>query len=333
MKGDKEVEMRVLLAIDGSMSSDRARDLVAHIDWPEGTRIRVVAALERSAELAGVPWLTAPPPDESEVEGSLVRRYQTALEAAERALEQVGREVEPILLRGRAATAIVEEAGTFDADLIVIGNRGHGQFETMLLGSVSAEVVDHAPCPVLVARSKDLRSVLYADDGSEGAQEAGDLLAAWPFFRGLRTTVISVSEVAVPWSAGMAPGLYDQVIESYVESVQEARRERAALVSATADRLSDAGLATSVDVRDGDPAPAIVKAAIEHGVDLVVMGTRGYTGLSRILLGSVARNVLLNAPCSVLIVRRHTFAEHHGADSTRSGAHAGATDAGVGISA
>ncbi len=323
--------MRVLLAIDGSMSSDRARDLVARVGWPEGTKIRVVAALERSAALAGVPWLTALPPDESEIEGSLIRRYQTALEAAERALEQTGRDVEPVLLRGRAATAIVEEARAFGADLIVIGNRGQGQFETMLLGSVSAEVVDHAPCPVLVARSRDLRSVLYADDGSEGAREAGDLLAAWSIFRGLRTTVISVSEVAVPWSAGMAPGLYDQVMESYVESVQEARRECAALVSSTADRLSDAGLVTSVDVRDGDPAPAIVKAAIEHSVDLVVMGTRGLTGLSRILLGSVARNVLVHAQCSVLIVRQHTFEGQHRTDDAAPGSTAGPkTAAGVG---
>jgi len=134
--------------------------------------------------------------------------------------------------------------------------------------------------------------------------------ADWPIFRGLRTTVISVSDVAVPWSAGMAPGLYDQVMESYVESVQEARREVAALVSTSADRLSDAGLLTSVDVRDGDPAATLVKAAAEHGSDLIVMGTRGLTGLSRILLGSVARNVLVHAPCSVLIVREHTFEPH-----------------------
>lgn len=303
--------MRVLLAIDGSVSSDRARDLVAGIAWPEGTMIRVVAALERATELAGVPWMAAPPPDESEIESSLIRRYQTAIEAAERLLDAPGRGVESVLLRGRAASAIVDEARAYRADLIVVGNRGHGQFETMLLGSVSAEVVDHAPCPVLVARSPRLRTILYADDGSEGAREAGELLADWPIFRGLRTTVISVSDVAVPWSAGMAPGLYDQVMESYVESVQEARREVAALVSTSADRLSDAGLLTSVDVRDGDPAATLVKAATEHGSDLIVMGTRGLTGLSRILLGSVARNVLVHAPCSVLIVREHTFEPHH----------------------
>lgn len=314
--------MRVLLAIDGSVSSDRARDLVAGIEWPEGTIIRVVAALERAPELTGVPWMAPVAPDESEVEGSLIRRYQTALEAAERALEATGRGVQTILLRGRAASAIVEEARDFDADLIVVGNRGHGQFETMLLGSVSAEIVDQAPCPVLVARSTRIRSALLADDGSEGAEEAGELLASWPIFAGLRVTVTSVSEVAVPWSAGMAPGLYDQVMESYSENVQEARREVAAIVSATADRLANAGLVTAVEVRDGDPATCLVKAATELGVDLVVCGTRGLTGLSRLLIGSVARNVLLHAPCSVLIVRRHSF---QGRESTKAEASTGAT--------
>jgi len=269
--------------------------------------------------------MAAPPPDEGEIESSLVRRYETALEAAERIIEGPRRTVDAMLLRGRAASAVVDEARDFGADLIVVGNRGHGQFETMLLGSVSAEVVDHAPCPVLVARVPRLRSALYADDGSEGAKEAGDLLAEWPIFAGLRVTVISVSEVAVPWSSGMAPGLYDQVMESYTESVQEARREHAALVSASADRLSDAGLITSVDVRDGDPAPCLVKAAAEHGSDVIVMGTRGLTGLSRILLGSVARNVLIHAPCSVLIVREHTYEKHRPAEAV--GAAGGATPA------
>jgi nucleotide-binding universal stress UspA family protein len=306
--------MRVLLAIDGSVSSDRARDLVAGIGWPEGTLIRVVAALDHIEQLLGVPWLMPLEPDRGEVEASLVVQYRSALEAASRELEAPGRGVETILLRGRPATAIVDDARTFGADLLILGSRGHGQLETMLLGSVSAEVVDHAPCPVLIARGTHLRSILLADDGSAGAAEAAELLARWPIFTGHRVTILGASEVAIPWSAGTAPGLYDQVLASYTESVQEARREVAAIVSATADRLSNAGLTTGIEVRDGDPAAVIVKTAAELGADLVVCGTRGLTGLSRLLLGSVARNVLVHAPCSVLVVRPTSAAE--GAAST-----------------
>jgi nucleotide-binding universal stress UspA family protein len=244
--------------------------------------------------------------DEGEIEASLLRRYQDALEAASRSLAAPGRGVETMVVRGRPASMLLEEARSFGADLLVLGSRGHGQLETMLLGSVSSEVVDHAPCPVLVARGSTIGHLLLADDGSPGSAAAAELLAAWPVFAGLRVTVASASEVAIPWSVGMAPGLYDQVLESYTESVQEARREIAALVSATADRLADAGLVTEVDVRDGDPAACIVKAASERGADLVVCGTRGHTGLTRLLLGSVARKVLVHAPCSVLIVRAGT---------------------------
>lgn len=296
--------MRVLLAIDGSTSSDRARDLVAGIDWPQGTEIRVVAVLEPGADLLGVPWMGVPITDQSGVEESLVRQAQTALEAAERAIERPGRDVSTVVLRGRPASAIVEEAKGFKADLVVLGNRGHGPFETMLLGSVSAEVVDQAPCPVLVARTAALKTIVYADDGSEGAELAGQLLADWPIFRGLTAVVTGVSDVAIPWSAGLAPGLYEAVLESYDETVREARSEVAALVDTSADRLADAGLVTDVEVREGDPAAAIVAVARERTADLVVMGTRGHTGISRLLLGSVARNVILHAPCSVLVVRK-----------------------------
>jgi nucleotide-binding universal stress UspA family protein len=56
-------------------------------------------------------------------------------------------------------------------------------------------------------------------------------------------------------------------------------------------------------VSEGDAAHQIVVRATNVGSDLIVMGSRGMTGLRRILIGSVARNVLLHAPTSVLIVR------------------------------
>ncbi len=55
---------------------------------------------------------------------------------------------------------------------------------------------------------------------------------------------------------------------------------------------------------EGDPAAEIVRFATERLTGTIVMGTRGHTGLARLLLGSVARNVLVHAPCSVLIARR-----------------------------
>jgi nucleotide-binding universal stress UspA family protein len=55
------------------------------------------------------------------------------------------RDVETVILHGRPATMIVEEARDFAADVVMVGSRGHGAIATLILGSVSAGVVDHAP--------------------------------------------------------------------------------------------------------------------------------------------------------------------------------------------
>jgi len=53
----------------------------------------------------------------------------------------------------------------------------------------------------------------------------------------------------------------------------------------------------------GDPAAAIVEAADQENVDLIVLGTHGRTGLTRLLMGSVAENVVRKAKCPVLTVK------------------------------
>lgn len=62
------------------------------------------------------------------------------------------------------------------------------------------------------------------------------------------------------------------------------------------------GVPTIIASTAGDPAEEIVRYAAEHGIDLVVLGTHGRTGVSRVLLGSVAERVLRTAPCPVLVV-------------------------------
>jgi universal stress protein A len=63
------------------------------------------------------------------------------------------------------------------------------------------------------------------------------------------------------------------------------------------------GVTVTTDVLDGSPARTIAAAAGDKGMDLIVMGTHGRSGLSHLLLGSVAERVVRSAPCPVLTVR------------------------------
>jgi nucleotide-binding universal stress UspA family protein len=302
--------MRILLATDASRSADRARDLVASLALPAGSVIRVVAVLRQAATCVGPPLAATFALEDDDLERRQVHTLETALESAVHAIGRRDVKVERMLLTGRPASAILEEAREFEADLIVVGSRGHGMLESMLLGSVSAEVVDHAPCPVLVVRDAVLDSILLAEDGSASAAKARDVVSSWPIFRHLPVTVLTVAETERLIGGAWAPGVTGPVIEAWTDAIDENRERAAALASRAGEEIGGEGRTVTAVVSEGDPAHEIVEAARERKAGLIVAGTRGHTGIKRLVLGSVARNVLLHAPCSVLIVREKAQVRH-----------------------
>lgn len=293
--------MKVLIAVDGSPCSDVAVDLVGGLDWPEGSTLRLVSALD-TVRLAG-PWAGLAPMDLSEVETALAGDLKVMLARVAARLQGKGRAVEYRAVLGRAADAILDQADDFGPDLIVVGSRGHGPMRTLLLGSVSAEIVDHAPCPVLVARSSEVSRVVLAHDGSAQARMAEDVLAEWPVFAGRPVEVLSVARLHSSMPDPLAPGSQEEAAEAYRQAVTDQRQRHEDIARASADRLRNHGLEAEWDVRAGDPAHVIIEEAESRHADLVVVGTHGRTGLDRIVLGSVAHNVLTHAHCSVLVVR------------------------------
>lgn len=294
--------MRVLVATDGSESAAVAVDLVAGLPWPEGSTVRVVQAVESGAALFGGPWPAAASFQTDRIETELRRAAEEAIAAARTRLERPGLTVRGAVLDGRPAVAIADEATVMDADVVVVGSRGHGAIGSVLLGSVSSEVIDHAPVPVLVARRPQVRSVILAWDGSTAAERAAGLLGRWPVFAGVPVRVVSVTEVRVPWWTGFPePGVPAAVL--VLDAVDAARQVHERLAREMADRLRAAGLAAEADHREGDAATTILAAAHDAAADLIVMGTHGRSGIARLVLGSVARKVLHHADVSVLVVR------------------------------
>lgn len=298
--------MRVLVAVDGSAPAGRAVELVANIAWPAGTEVLAVEAVETGAGLFGGPWPAVAMFQADSLEAEIRAEAQLTVAEARGRLARPGLTAEGAVLRGRAATAIVERARGMRADLVVVGSRGHGTIETMLLGSVSAEVVDHAPAPVLVARGVGIGRVVLAFDGSPCAARAAELVCRWPIFAGSSVRVVSVADVEVPWWTGFPEPNSPQLIPIYLDAADAARRQHEQLAREMTAQLQAAGLRAEADRREGDAATEILAAARESKADLIVLGTHGRTGLARLVLGSVARNVIQHAGCSVLVVHEST---------------------------
>ena len=91
------------------------------------------------------------------------------------------------------------------------------------------------------------------------------------------------------------------VAATYLEA-QETEAQR--LLQASLERVQRAGLQGESLLVQGTPTQTIIDTAAEQGVDLIIMGTHGRTGLAHMFLGSVAEHVVRQGPCPVLVVRR-----------------------------
>ena len=297
--------MNVLLATDGSASAESAEALVSAIPWPEGTHIEVLCVdqlLEAEVDLPLDRAAASHAAARAEIEGRLAALTQR--------LVATGCAVRARIVFGRPASTIAAEAGQLDSDLVVVGSHDRGPLASFALGSVAAEVVDHAPCPVLIARRSSLGPIVLGQDGSAGARQAEDLIMKWRFLARGPVHVVSASPLIPPWhmtvDAGMSPAMDGDLIQEVIDERRAASR-RAAAASVT--RLLEAGVRANALVRDGQPVDVLLDAIAETGASLVAVGSRGNTGIARLLLGSVARSLLYRTTCSVLITREKKPAE------------------------
>jgi nucleotide-binding universal stress UspA family protein len=135
---------RIVVGFDGSEHAHKALERAA--DIANGATIAVVSSANVS------PYLRDPAGAVSPVDPADAEARTNALAEARKFLE--GRGINGVFVEGhgRPADVIVEEARETGADLIVVGTRGHGGAKQLFMGSVSTNVVHHAPCDVLVVR-------------------------------------------------------------------------------------------------------------------------------------------------------------------------------------
>ena len=146
----------VVLGVDGSPHSRRAAAFLARLTPAIGARVTAVQVVEpvRAPSLA-----LLPNPVRGRIAGELARHRQAvcaaaqrSLDAAARALEPAGWRVRTVLREGIPLTELLDVVQTEQADLIVLGVRGTGRLEGLLLGSTAEGALKRSPVPVLIVK-------------------------------------------------------------------------------------------------------------------------------------------------------------------------------------
>jgi len=287
---------RILAATDfsetaetaGVLARDLARRFEAHLDM-----LHVIVLLED-------------PHLEKERREQLQELLTSGDDARRKVLEessenQHGVDITPHLIRGIApGEVIVESAGTLGSDLIVMGTHGRRGLSHLLLGSVAERVVRTASSPVLTVRvdavinPNGIRRILVPHDFSEASSEAVLHAADWAGALDAEITLLHVVEPVVYPEFYSVDVLSDDLMGRLVE------RSEQALAKAAGDLPADVDVKLAVEV--GRAADTITHEADPATYDLVIMATRGLSGLEHVLLGSVAESVLRRCRVPMLAV-------------------------------
>ena len=290
---------RVFVAVDFSSSSDEAlRQAAEHVESAHGKLAvcHIVPNELRSNVLF-------PQFSQHEASGVPVEVEQAAEAVLKRVAAVLGQTsgVEVIADHGTPYAEILKRAETWKSDLIVVGSHGTTSGAGVLLGSVTNKVIRYAHSAVLIARKPKARGQIIAGtDFSDPALPAIETAISEARRTNAQLTILhSLDPYWTMTSVGAIGGAPYVLGEQIYQDMQKYANER------LVDILNKFGMKAELSVTRGNAARALVSAAANTTAELLVVGTVGRTGLTRLLLGSVAEAVVSHAPCSVLVVRLH----------------------------
>jgi nucleotide-binding universal stress UspA family protein len=301
---------RILLATDFSDCSGRAQEYAMYFATAWDAKVDVLHVVE------GPPWLKGHAAELAAVE-------QARTEAAQRldviqhqmARSGIGASMRQVI--GIPSEQINFAAREGGADLVVLGTQGRTNLLYGLVGSTAERVIKEGPCPVLavpklgdevarpIAETEPpipIRHILAPVDFSSPSLDSLEYAIQLANGLGAKVTLVHVLEpVYYDWERGLGP------IEQETRKRDHWKRQLTDLT----DLVKSFGLPAAFEISGGIPSDAILSCALRSHCDLIVMGTHGRRGVSRIRFGSVAEAVLRRAACPVLTVKTPKFAPGH----------------------
>ncbi len=286
--------MKILLAVDGSDHSYEA--------------VRALKYLARAEELHLVHVLDVPSPAYPMMMPEVAQELYETVERnmrddgtrlLDRIVSLLPLDVGPVtkhLVVGSPAEQIVGLAQQLKVDLMLLGTRGLGPIKERLVGSVSHRVLTFAPGAKLIVAGplKRLRHILLPLQGTYDADHALSFLQRQPLREPPTITLLTVlPHTRPPWPV-------DAVSAEHMET--HSLRKAKDFLDDLVVKLGPSGYRTRVVTTLGTPVDGILQEAKATSTDLILMGSRGRRGVTRMVLGSVSHALLHQGTYPLMIV-------------------------------
>jgi nucleotide-binding universal stress UspA family protein len=293
--------MKVLIAIDATPAANLIIKEIAKRKWAVDTSMCVLYVVNpklRASEFVDVESYVAM---ENEAATSMVSNMA-------KELQQNGIKTSATVMKGGIAKTIIDYAGQWKADLLIIGSNQSRGLHSFFLGGIASEIIRQAPCTVEVMKRTNVETrnrnegmkILLATDGSPCSLAAAHAITEREWSPGSEIKVVNVIQASVAALESL-PGTHfigtDLSGQNYlVEPVEE-------VLMSTTRIIEEAGLPVSQKLLFGNPKQVIIEHAKDWHADLIVVGSHGRRGLARIFEGSVSEAVAMHAPCAVVVVQ------------------------------
>jgi nucleotide-binding universal stress UspA family protein len=266
---------KLLLPTDGSKFSEGAIREAINLAKMCSSKLFVISVVEMNPEFEALaPGLV----EKTEKE---TRQH---LESVKSRASKEGVDCEIIVHEGEEPYQyIVDEAAKRKVEMIIMGRRGRTGLKRLMMGSVTARVIGHSTCKVLVipeTAKVSYKNILIATDGSKYSDAAA-------------LEAISIAKRCGSDLIALSIATKDKDLPSAKKSVEK--------ISQIAEKE---GLKVKTLTLRGTPYNVIAETAEKKNADVIVVGSHGRTGLERLLMGSVTERVIGHANCAVLVVKK-----------------------------
>jgi len=221
------------------------------------------------------------------------------VEAKEMLTKEFGIEAHYVLCEGEPPEVITDVAQAKKADLIMLGTYGRKGLNRLLMGSVTSQVILNSTVDTLVVKKPceectgSYKSVLVPFDGSEFSKKA--------LTRACQISKLDSAEVTVMY---VIPRYEEMVDFIKTDSIRNSLQQEAArIISKAVDLANIQGITPRTVITEGQAAEKTVETAQRLKCDLIAMGSHGFRGINKVIMGSTAERVILNSACPVLVVR------------------------------